>query len=83
MPLLTDHRRATPEVAPETWSDSTLPGVSDAEPRPERAEALGRSEGIDPSDDPDDIAAWYPVFLTTLLLGLLGLGGLWVLNFAI
>ncbi len=49
-------------------------GVSDAESRSERA---------DPSNDPDDIAAWYPVFLTTLLVGLLGLGGLWIWNFAI
>jgi len=37
----------------------------------------------DPSNDPDDIAAWYPVFLGMLLLGLIGLGGLWVWYFAL
>ena len=83
MPLLTDQARSTLEVASDTRHDFSPAGVTDTEPRPAAADALGRSEGGDPSNDLDDIAAWYPVFLTLLLLGLLGLGGLWVWNFAI
>ncbi len=81
MPLVTDHRRSTPGVASATWSDPI--SVSHPEPGPGWADAFDRAEGADPSNDPDDIAAWYPVFLGTFLLGLLGLGGLWVWNFAI
>lgn len=83
MPLLTDQRHPIPEVASETSNGLTSSGVSHAEPRQGRADAPDRSEGSDPSNDSDDIAGWYPRFLSALLAGMLGLGGLWVWNFAI
>ena len=83
MPSLTDDRPAPRGVAPDLWRGPAVLGVSPDEPRPDGADAHGRAVEADPSNDPDDIAAWYPVFLGMLLLGLIGLGGLWVWYFAL
>jgi hypothetical protein len=47
-------------------------------PRPHRAEPAGRVAKADPADDPEYLATWFAYYLAALLLGLLGLGGLWI-----
>jgi hypothetical protein len=83
MSLVTDDCRSASETASAAWPVPVPVGVSSNEPGPARVDAIDRADGGDPSDDADDIAAWYPVFLATFLLGLLGLGGLWAANFVI
>ena len=36
----------------------------------------------DTSDEPEDLATWFAYYLAAVLLTLLGLGGLWISNFA-
>lgn len=82
MPLVTDRRGSRPEVA-SAASPDPAGGVSSDARGPARADAIDRADGGDPSGDADDIAAWYPVFLATFLLGLLEFDGLWAANFVI
>jgi hypothetical protein len=60
------------------------------EPRPDaQQEQANRQTGgttraprADTSDAPEDLATWFAYYLAAVLLTLLGLGGLWISNFA-
>ena len=83
MPLVTHHRQSAPEVAPVAEPAPAPGNAWDAVPDGAQVGGLDRSGRTDLSGASDDIAAWYPVFLATFLLGLLGLGGLWASHFAL
>jgi hypothetical protein len=83
MSLLTEQPRPAPADVSETGSGPPVLDVPPGESRADPIDVSASSLGADAANDPDDIAAWYPAFLATFLLALLGLGGFWAWNFAI